>query len=47
MKQWALHFVSAAIGVLVTLAAFQVFDVLARLDRIERYLTQVSQVLRG
>lgn len=35
------------VGVLSLLALNEVWDVLARLDRIERYLTQVSQMLRG
>lgn len=35
------------LGVLTTLAVHEVWAILARLDRIERYLAQVSQLLRG
>lgn len=39
--------VGVLIGALIAVGVGRVFDILARLDRIEQYLSHVSQVLRG
>lgn len=47
MKPWLMAAGGFAIGVAGTLAARAVLEIWARLDRIEGYLSHVSQVLRG
>lgn len=47
MKLWAAALGGAVVGILGSAVVAQVWDVWARLDRIEHYLSQVSQLLRG